>query len=193
MYPATTIWACSAARRNISADKRIIHRLPHSAAAFFAQKTGTPCKQRSRDGLCRYTILNLKLSSLGVFSALALLRTPRTLRMRLRAGFGRQSKDYPPSASLRSALFQSTQRCWPAGSIVASPRYAPRPAHALARGFRTAIQGLLVLSLTSFGAVMRTLLVSPDLTSDRASATGGCPRFVLPPFSLARAKNPSQI
>ena len=29
-------------------------------------------------------------------------------------------------------------------------------------------------------SAQRTLLVSPDLTSDRASATGGCPRFVHP-------------
>ena len=49
---------------------------------------------------------------------------------------------------------------------------------ALERGFRTAIQGLHALSLTSFGADMRTLLVSDDLTADLISATGGNRQFV---------------
>ena len=48
------------------------------------------------------------LTSLGVFSVLALLWTPRATPLRGSAGFGRQSKDCAPSASLRSALFWST-------------------------------------------------------------------------------------
>ena len=42
-------------------------------------------------------------------------------------------------------------------------------------------------------SAQRTLLVSPDLTADKTSATGGCLRFVLPPLSIAGMKNLSQI
>ena len=69
---------------------------------FFTKQVKLPQKEP-------HTQINLKVDIFWLFSALALLQTPRAAPGIGSAGFGRQSKDFSPSASLRSAFFRSTQ------------------------------------------------------------------------------------
>ena len=97
--------------------------------------------------------------SLGAFSTLALLWTPCDAMLHGSAGYGRQSKDCSPSASLRSALFRSTQRYYASlRSDLPERKIHPKSVTFLGREYYKKIETCSHQNLTIMRRPRRTIL-----------------------------------